>query len=74
MSGPFYAVLVEPAVHMTRGGVVANEKTEVIQNNGEIVKGLFAAGEVTSTSAAYSASVIFGRVAGENAVKFINKK
>ena len=45
MSGPFYAVLVEPAVHMTRGGVVANEKTEVIQTNGEVLRGLFAAGE-----------------------------
>ncbi|MGL4307528.1 MAG: FAD-binding protein [Cetobacterium sp.] len=73
MTGPFYGVLVEPAVHMTRGGVVANEKTEVLQENGKILPGLYAAGEVTSTSAAYSASVIFGRIAGENAVKFINK-
>lgn len=69
--GPFYGVQVESAVHMTRGGVIANEKTEVLNNNGEIVSGLYAAGEVTNSSAAYSASVIFGRIAGEEAVKFI---
>lgn len=71
--GPFYGVQVESAVHMTRGGVVANEKTEVLTNENEVVDGLYAAGEVTNSSAAYSASVIFGRIAGEQAVKFINK-
>ncbi|MGL5989660.1 FAD-binding protein [Cetobacterium sp.] len=69
--GPFYGVEVESAVHMTRGGVVVNEKTEVINNTGDVVSGLFAAGEVTNSSAAYSAAVIFGRIAGENAAKFI---
>ena len=69
--GPYYAVQVESAVHMTRGGVVANENTEVLFENGEIVEGLYAAGEVTNTNAAYSAAVIFGRIAGENAVEFI---
>lgn len=69
--GPYYAVQVESAVHMTRGGVVANENTEVLFEDGEIVEGLYAAGEVTSTNAAYSAAVIFGRIAGENAVEFI---
>ena len=74
LEGPFYGVQVESAVHMTRGGVVANEKTEVIDINGDIVPGIFAAGEVTNSSAAYSAAVIFGRIAGENAVNYINKK
>ena len=72
--GPFYGVQVESAVHMTRGGVVANEKTEVLDVEGRVVPGLFAAGEVTNSSAAYSAAVIFGRIAGENAVKFINQQ
>jgi len=69
--GPYYAVQVESAVHMTRGGVVANENTEVLFENGETVEGLYAAGEVTNSNAAYSAAVIFGRIAGENAVEFI---
>ncbi|MGX6592569.1 FAD-binding protein [Cetobacterium ceti] len=74
LEGPFYGVQVESAVHMTRGGVVANEKTEVLYEDGKIVPGLFAAGEVTNSSAAYSAAVIFGRIAGENAAKYINNK
>jgi succinate dehydrogenase/fumarate reductase flavoprotein subunit len=69
--GPYYGTQVESAIHMTRGGVAANEKTGVLKNNGEVVKGLYAAGEVTNSSAAYSAAVIFGRIAGEQAAKFI---
>ncbi|MDD5936381.1 MAG: FAD-binding protein [Clostridiales bacterium] len=71
--GPFYGVQVESAIHMTRGGVVANEKAQVMTNDGEIVEGLFAAGEVTATSQAYSAAVIFGRIAGEEAAKLVLK-
>lgn len=69
--GPYYAAKVESAIHMTKGGVVANEKTEVLKNDGKIAKGLYAAGEVTNTSAAYSASVIFGRIAGKEAANFV---
>ena len=71
--GPYYGVQVESAVHMTRGGVVADEKTQVYYENGNVVKGLYAAGEVAnSNSGAYSAAVIFGRIAGEEATKYIN--
>ena len=72
--GPYYGVQVESAIHMTKGGVAANEKAEVLYENGEIVEGLYAAGEVTNTSAAYSGAVIFGRVAGESAAKFVKNK
>lgn len=72
--GPYYFVSVQPAVHMTRGGVVADEFTQVIDNAGNVVEGLYAAGEVTSTNAAYSAAVIFGRLAGERAAEFISGK
>ena len=71
--GPYYGVQVESAVHMTRGGVVADEKTQVYYESGNVVKGLYAAGEVAnSNSGAYSAAVIFGRIAGEEATKYIN--
>ena len=73
MNGPFYACQVESAIHMTKGGVVANEKAEVINNSDQVVEGLYAAGEVTDTSGNYSAAVVFGRVAGQEAAKFINK-
>ena len=41
--GPYYGVQVESAIHMTRGGVVADEKTQVLYDNGNIVNGLYAA-------------------------------
>ena len=71
--GPYYGVQVESAIHMTRGGVVADEKTQVLYDNGNIVDGLYAAGEVTNTTGAYSAAVVFGRIAGQEAAKYINK-
>lgn len=72
--GPYYGVQVESAIHMTKGGVVADEKAQVLNNDGQVVKGLYAAGEVTNTSGAYSAAVVFGRVSGEEAAKHILNK
>lgn len=69
--GPYYGAKVQSAIHMTKGGVVADEKTQVVNTKGEKVKGLYAAGEVTSTSAAYSGAVVFGRIAGEEAANSI---
>ncbi|WP_040191581.1 FAD-binding protein [Clostridium culturomicium] len=72
--GPFYAVQIESAVHMTKGGVVANEKAEILNTDNEVIPGLYAAGEVADSSAAYSASVVFGRISGEEAAKYISNK
>lgn len=72
--GPYYGVQVETAIHMTKGGVVADEKAQVINNEGNVVDGLYAAGEVVDTSGAYSASVIFGRISGEEAANYILNK
>ena len=69
--GPYYGAKVQSAIHMTKGGVVADERTQVVNTKGEKVKGLYAAGEVTNTSAAYSAAVVFGRIAGEEAANSI---
>ncbi|MCI5774812.1 MAG: FAD-binding protein [Erysipelotrichaceae bacterium] len=65
--GPYYGVQVEAANHMTKGGVVANEKAEVLYEDGSVVPGLYAAGEVTAQSGGYAQSVVFGKVAGQNA-------
>ena len=67
MNGPFYGARVEPAIHMTKGGVVANESAQILTEAGEPVPNLYGAGEVTATSAAFAGSVIWGRVAGEQA-------
>lgn len=69
--GPMYGTLVETAIHMTKGGIVANENAEVLNNEGEVVLGLYAAGEVTDTSLNYSGAVAFGRIAAKQAAEFI---
>lgn len=73
-NGPYYGVQVESAIHMTKGGVVANEKAQILTNDNVPVEGLYASGEVTATAGAYSASVAFGRVAGKEAAKQILNK
>lgn len=71
--GPYYGVQVESAIHMTKGGVAANEKAQVLDAGGAVVDGLYAAGEVTATSAAYSGAVVFGRISGQQAAEYILK-
>lgn len=66
-AGPYYGVRVEAANHMTKGGVVANEKAQVLLPDGAVVPGLYAAGEVTWQSGGFSQSVCFGRIAGTQA-------
>lgn len=75
--GPFYADVRVPAVHHTMGGVQINTNAEVIDINGEVIPGLFAAGEVTGGihgsnrlgGNAIPDTIVFGRIAGANAVK-----
>lgn len=71
--GPYYGVQVEAANHMTKGGVVANEKAQVLYEDGSVVPGLYAAGEVTAQSGGYSQSVVFGKVAGQNAAASLSE-
>jgi fumarate reductase flavoprotein subunit len=80
-TGPFYAVEVAPAIHHTMGGIKINDTSEVLNNGGEVVEGLFAAGEVTGGihggnrigGNAVADIVVFGRIAGNQAAQFINK-
>lgn len=65
--GPYYGVRVEAANHMTKGGVVCNENTQVLNADDTVVPGLYAAGEVTWQAGGYSESVCFGKVAGAQA-------
>jgi fumarate reductase flavoprotein subunit len=76
---PFYAVEVAPAIHHTMGGLKINTSAQVINNAGEVVEGLFAAGEVTGGlhgdnrlgGNAVADIVIFGRIAGTSAANTI---
>lgn len=70
--GPYYALAVRPAMHMTRGGVVVNAKGEVQTTNNTSVKGLYAAGEVTSIlDGAYMASVALARATADSISEYL---
>ncbi|MBY6016494.1 flavocytochrome c [Priestia flexa] len=79
--GNFYAIEVTPAVHHTMGGVKIDNHGEVVSTEGKVIKGMFAAGEVTGGvhganrlgGNAISDIVTFGRMAGENAAAFVKK-
>ena len=45
--GPWYACKKVPTVHHTMGGVRINDKAEVLDTQGRVIRGLYAAGEVT---------------------------
>lgn len=43
---PFYATPRKPAIHHTMGGLLIDTKARVLNENGRVIPGLFAAGEV----------------------------
>lgn len=74
-SPPYYAAARVPTVHHTMGGVEINEFTQVLDGNGAVIPGLYAAGEVTGGihganrlgGNALADVLVFGRIAGESA-------
>ena len=75
---PFYAIKVTPGIHHTMGGLKIDKDTHVLKGNGDIIPGLFAAGEVTGGvhggnrlgGTAVADFVVFGRIAGKNAANY----
>lgn len=77
-TAPYYAIKVSPGVHHTMGGIKINSNTEVIDTNGNVIPGLYAAGEVTGGvhganrlgGNAVADIVVFGRIAGQQASEY----
>jgi urocanate reductase len=46
-TAPFYAAKRVPTVHHTMGGIQINMKSEVLNAEGNVIPGLYAAGELT---------------------------
>lgn len=75
--GPYVATPRKVSVHHTMGGLKINEKAEVLDANNNVIKGLYAAGEVTGGihganrlgGNAVADITIFGTIAGENVAK-----
>ena len=79
MQAPFYAIHIAPAIHYTMGGLHIDEKTRVLDENGEIIPGLFAAGEVAGGlhgnnrigGNSIAETVVFGRQAGQQVAQYL---
>ncbi len=75
--GPWYACKKVPTVHHTMGGIRINDKAQVLDAKGNVIPGLYAAGEVTGGihgsnrlgGNAIADVMVFGHTAGTNAVK-----
>lgn len=75
----YYAALCAPAIHHTMGGVKVNTNSEVLTEDGSVISGLFAAGEVAGGvhganrlgGNAVTDIVVFGRIAGTSAAKYV---
>jgi fumarate reductase flavoprotein subunit len=79
ISKPGYvAIEVRPGIHYTMGGVAIDPRTRVLASDGQVLAGVFAAGEVTGGvhganrlgGNSISETVTFGRIAGREAVAY----
>lgn len=85
MDDEFHVAIVTPVVHYSMGGVQINPKAEIVRPSkvegkfGEVVPGLFAAGEVAGGvhgknrlgGSGLLGCVVYGRVAGDTAAKYL---
>ena len=78
---PFYATPRKPAVHHTMGGLQIDTQAHVLNTDGQIISGLYAAGEVAGGIHAgnrlggnsLTDIFTFGRVAAQSAVEQMDK-
>ena len=78
---PYYAIHIAPAIHYTMGGIHINAHTEVYDTNGNLIPGLYAAGEVAGGlhgnnrigGNSIAETVVFGREAGKKIAENLNK-
>ena len=77
-TAPYYAIKIAPGIHHTMGGIKINTRAEVIDTDGNVIPGLFAAGETTGGvhggnrvgGNAVCDFIVFGRIAGQSASDF----
>ncbi len=77
---PYYAIKIAPGIHHTMGGVKIDTETHVIDTDGNIIPGLYAAGEVVGGvhggnrigGNAVADIVVFGRIAGQEASNYVD--
>lgn len=78
---PFYAYPLRPGITFTYLGVKVNERAQIVMQDDKPAKNMFAAGEIMAGNilgkgylAGFGMTIgtIFGRIAGEEAAKYVN--
>ena len=77
-TAPYYAIKIAPGIHHTMGGIKIDTEAQVIDTDGNVIPGLFAAGETTGGihggnrvgGNAVCDFIVFGRIAGKSAADF----
>lgn len=77
VKGPFLVSRIWPRAHHTMGGLIINEKAQVLNAFGQVIPNLYAAGEATGGvhgevrlgTVAIADCIVFGRIAGQEASK-----
>ncbi|BFZ55956.1 Osmotic growth protein [Savitreella phatthalungensis] len=75
----WHVALMEPVLHYTMGGVEINDQSQVINEQGKPIEGLFACGELAGGvhganrlgGSSLLGCVVFGRVAGDSASSYL---
>ena len=77
LEGPYYAIQMNPVLTVTFGGINTDTASHVLDKEGNVISGLYAAGETAfvgifgseypSCGVAIGSSVHYGRLAGQNA-------
>jgi flavocytochrome c len=78
----FHVALMEPVLHFTMGGIEINDKAQCLNQEGKPFDGLFVCGELAGGvhganrlgGSSLLGCVVYGRVAGESASKYLFQK
>ena len=78
----FHVALMEPVLHFTMGGIEINDKAQCLNQKGEPFDGMFVCGELAGGvhganrlgGSSLLGCVVYGRVAGESAAKYMFQK
>jgi flavocytochrome c len=78
-SEPFYVAIITPVIHYCMGGLEIDAKSRVLDTKKQVIPGLYAAGEVAGGVHGNNRlggnslldCVVFGRVAAEDAAKYM---
>jgi len=76
-----YSSIITPVIHYTMGGLAIDSKAQILDINGDVIHGLFGAGEVTGGvhgknrlgGNSLLECVVFGRIAAHSSLEYCKR-